>query len=237
MASSSFSIQAILGEYKDDGTGRTSSESTRGQKRRRSRTAFTYDQLVALETKFKHNRYLSVCERINLAAALQLTETQVKIWFQNRRTKFKKCGTTQFTTNSATTAAIDDEKSDGPPNNSPPPVLLCCHKSSQSRLHTIESKILQSAKFEDTCNLTQSDNCAPDFTTFLPNPANSSSETTTCTILPPPSFNFPQSLTISPSAMGALPMLSEIPLYWPFASTMLIPTYSAFSNSGLSFIK
>ncbi|VDN56308.1 unnamed protein product, partial [Dracunculus medinensis] len=57
---------------------------------RRARTAFTYEQLVALENKFKSTRYLSVCERLNLAVALQLSETQVKIWFQNRRTKWKK---------------------------------------------------------------------------------------------------------------------------------------------------
>lgn len=61
-----------------------------GGKPRRARTAFTYEQLVALENKFKHTRYLSVCERLNLALALNLTETQVKIWFQNRRTKWKK---------------------------------------------------------------------------------------------------------------------------------------------------
>ncbi|KAL3864290.1 hypothetical protein ACJMK2_005986 [Sinanodonta woodiana] len=59
-------------------------------KPRRARTAFTYEQLVALENKFKTTRYLSVCERLNLALALNLTETQVKIWFQNRRTKWKK---------------------------------------------------------------------------------------------------------------------------------------------------
>ncbi|XP_014445003.1 NK1 transcription factor-related protein 1 [Tupaia chinensis] len=53
-------------------------------------TAFTYEQLVALENKFKATRYLSVCERLNLALSLSLTETQVKIWFQNRRTKWKK---------------------------------------------------------------------------------------------------------------------------------------------------
>ncbi|XP_067908901.1 NK1 transcription factor related 2-like,a [Heterodontus francisci] len=59
-------------------------------KPRRARTAFTYEQLVALENKFRSTRYLSVCERLNLALALSLTETQVKIWFQNRRTKWKK---------------------------------------------------------------------------------------------------------------------------------------------------
>ncbi|VDP45673.1 unnamed protein product [Schistosoma mattheei] len=59
-------------------------------KPRRARTAFTYEQLVTLENKFKMTRYLSVCERLNLALSLNLTETQVKIWFQNRRTKWKK---------------------------------------------------------------------------------------------------------------------------------------------------
>ncbi|VDK45762.1 unnamed protein product [Anisakis simplex] len=76
--------------------------SSKEAKARRARTAFTYEQLVALENKFKSTRYLSVCERLNLAVALQLSETQVsesrrivilpvvKIWFQNRRTKWKK---------------------------------------------------------------------------------------------------------------------------------------------------
>src|SRR6218665_1032296 len=67
----------------------TDGGSTPG-KPRRVRTAFTYEQLVSLENKFRQTRYLSVCERLNLALALNLTETQVKIWFQNRRTKWKK---------------------------------------------------------------------------------------------------------------------------------------------------
>ena len=66
------------------------SENSKSSKSRRARTAFTYEQLVALENKFKTTRYLSVCERLNLALSLSLTETQVKIWFQNRRTKWKK---------------------------------------------------------------------------------------------------------------------------------------------------
>ncbi|TSK22793.1 NK1 transcription factor-related protein 2 [Bagarius yarrelli] len=70
---------------------RRRSRSDHGSTRpRRARTAFTYEQLVALENKFRSTRYLSVCERLNLALALSLTETQVKIWFQNRRTKWKK---------------------------------------------------------------------------------------------------------------------------------------------------
>jgi len=64
--------------------------SSKSAKPRRARTAFTYEQLVSLENKFKTTRYLSVCERLNLALSLNLTETQVKIWFQNRRTKWKK---------------------------------------------------------------------------------------------------------------------------------------------------
>lgn len=59
-------------------------------KSRRARTAFTYEQVHLLERKFSSARYLSVFERTNLARSLNLTETQVKIWFQNRRTKWKK---------------------------------------------------------------------------------------------------------------------------------------------------
>jgi len=74
-------------------------------KARRVRTAFTYEQLVALENKFRQTRYLSVCERLALALALRLTETQVKIWFQNRRTKWKKQNP-GLDVNSAPTCAV-----------------------------------------------------------------------------------------------------------------------------------
>ncbi|XKL61063.1 hypothetical protein PGB90_008120 [Kerria lacca] len=70
--------------------GKSEASGKNSGKPRRARTAFTYEQLVALENKFKTTRYLSVCERLNLAISLSLTETQVKIWFQNRRTKWKK---------------------------------------------------------------------------------------------------------------------------------------------------
>ncbi|CAH4035276.1 unnamed protein product [Pieris brassicae] len=57
--------------------GKSSRDSKGGTKPRRARTAFTYEQLVSLENKFKTTRYLSVCERLNLALSLSLTETQV----------------------------------------------------------------------------------------------------------------------------------------------------------------
>lgn len=60
------------------------------KKQKRSRAAFSHAQVNQLEQRFLKQRYLSSLERCELAKTLKLSETQVKIWFQNRRYKTKK---------------------------------------------------------------------------------------------------------------------------------------------------
>ncbi|XP_013406046.1 homeobox protein EMX2 [Lingula anatina] len=60
------------------------------RKPKRIRTAFSPSQLLRLEHAFEKNHYVVGQERKELAASLNLSETQVKVWFQNRRTKYKR---------------------------------------------------------------------------------------------------------------------------------------------------
>ncbi|XP_062867925.1 barH-like homeobox 1b [Trichomycterus rosablanca] len=85
------------GEYnkvKEEGDREISSSrdspQVRLKKPRKARTAFTDHQLAQLERSFERQKYLSVQDRMELAASLNLTDTQVKTWYQNRRTKWKR---------------------------------------------------------------------------------------------------------------------------------------------------
>ncbi|KAK3705679.1 hypothetical protein QZH41_009508 [Actinostola sp. cb2023] len=101
------------------------------KKKKKARTTFTGRQIFELEKQFDAKKYLTATERSDMATLLNVTETQVKIWFQNRRTKWKKQeklienDSTVTTANNSTTELHDqsmdesasDSAVDSPDNN------------------------------------------------------------------------------------------------------------------------
>ncbi|XP_012287486.1 homeobox protein bagpipe [Orussus abietinus] len=85
MSKSKYFDSAEVNSYKIE-----SQDQTSHGRKKRSRAAFSHAQVYELERRFAAQKYLSGPERADLARGLKLTETQVKIWFQNRRYKTKR---------------------------------------------------------------------------------------------------------------------------------------------------
>ncbi|CAP25688.1 Protein CBR-CEH-9 [Caenorhabditis briggsae] len=84
-----------FGRCKSNSQNPTSSDEKHvmKSKKKKARTTFSGKQVFELEKQFDSKKYLSSSDRSQLARRLDVTETQVKIWFQNRRTKWKKIET------------------------------------------------------------------------------------------------------------------------------------------------
>ncbi|WKY16039.1 hypothetical protein Q1695_001039 [Nippostrongylus brasiliensis] len=76
------------GPSAQDEEGVESEAGNKAEKEKKVRTSFTKNQIAMLEQRFASQKYLTSVERTSLAEKLNMSDAQVKTWFQNRRTKW-----------------------------------------------------------------------------------------------------------------------------------------------------
>ncbi|KAI8485634.1 hypothetical protein Bbelb_366530 [Branchiostoma belcheri] len=92
----------------------------KSRKGKRIRTIFTPEQLERLEREFSRQQYMVGSERYHLAASLNLTEAQVKVWFQNRRIKWRRQNYEQQQARLARLSSHTSSESDSGPESPAP---------------------------------------------------------------------------------------------------------------------
>lgn len=80
------------------------------QRKKGGQVRFSNEQTVELEKTFEKQKYLSPPERKQLAKMLQLSERQIKTWFQNRRAKWRRLKQESSKSQDEETVAEEDEK-------------------------------------------------------------------------------------------------------------------------------
>uniref|UniRef100_A0A182NMJ1 Homeobox domain-containing protein n=1 Tax=Anopheles dirus TaxID=7168 RepID=A0A182NMJ1_9DIPT len=114
----------------------TTNVASHHRRKKKARTTFTGRQIFELEKQFEMKKYLSSNERTEMAKLLNVTETQVKIWFQNRRTKWKK----QDSSGGGGTASTVSGGGDAPTSQSPKDAIKVTAGNRISNVTNVVSK-------------------------------------------------------------------------------------------------